>query len=165
MLSEMKKSSASMNRKFRSIPGNLKVDISAPGDNMPCCLTSNLWEIDPFPDNRSRRPTREIEEFPPMDVYAPHTTYKYVCVSIQVYIYSVSPCRNMMYVYPLSLDFRSGKGRNVGVKVQFMAGEDKEDVCPHIYGKSCSPSFLREAWCPVLYHNRWVAMIVGEVLV
>ena len=86
MLSEMKKSSASMNRKFRSIPGNLKVDISAPGDNMPCCLTSNLWEIDPFPDNRSRRPTREIEEFPPMDVYAPHTTYKYVCVSIHVYI-------------------------------------------------------------------------------
>lgn len=76
MLTEMKKSSASMNRKFRSIPGNLKVDISAPGENMPCCLTSNLWEIDPFPDNRSRRPTREIEEFPPMDVYAPHTTYK-----------------------------------------------------------------------------------------
>ncbi len=61
-----------------------------------------------------------------------------------------------MYVYPLSLDFRSGKGRNVGVKVQFMAGEEKEDVCPHIYGKSCSPSFLREAWCPVLYHNRCV---------
>ncbi len=65
-----------------------------------------------------------------------------------------------MYVYPLSLDFRSGKGRNVGVKVQFMAGEEKEDVCPHIYGKSCSPSFLREAWCPVLYHNRCVGVCV-----
>lgn len=60
----------------------------------------------------------------------------------------------MMYVYPMSLDFRSGKGRNIGVKVQFMAGEEKEDVCPVIYGRSCSPSFLREAWCPVLYHNR-----------
>ena len=26
-------------------PGNLKVDISAPFENMPCCLTSNLWEV------------------------------------------------------------------------------------------------------------------------
>ena len=67
---------------------------------------------------------------------------------------SLSVSRNMLYVYPLSLDFRSGKGRNVGVKVQFLSGEEKEDVCPAIYGKSCSPSFLREAWCPVIYHNR-----------
>ena len=61
----------------------------------------------------------------------------------------------MLYVYPLSLDFRNGKGRNIGVKVQFMSGEEKEDVCPAIYGKSCSASFLREAWCPVIYHNRY----------
>lgn len=60
----------------------------------------------------------------------------------------------MLYVYPQALDFRSGKGRNVGVKVQFMSGEEKEDACPAIYGKSCSPMFLREAWCPILYHNR-----------
>jgi len=75
-LGEMRKSSAVFSRKFKSIPGNLKVDISAPFENMPCCLTSNLWEIDPFPDNRSRRPTREIEEFPPKEVYTPFTTYK-----------------------------------------------------------------------------------------
>jgi len=60
----------------------------------------------------------------------------------------------MLYVYPQTLDFRNGKGRNIGVKVQFMAGEEKEDACPAIYGKSCSPSFLRESWCPVLYHYR-----------
>lgn len=136
-LGEMKKQSAMLSRKFKNIPGNLKVDISAPYENMPCCLTSNLWEVEPFPDNRSRRPTREVEEFPPREVYTPCTTYK-----------------NMLYVCPQTLDFRSGKGRNVGVKVQFMAGEEKEDVCPAIYGKSCSPSFLRESWCPVLYHNR-----------
>lgn len=63
-------------------------------------------------------------------------------------------CRNMLYVYPQALDFRSGKGRNIGVKVQFLSGEEKEDVCPAIYGKSCSPSFLREAWCPIAYHNK-----------
>lgn len=44
----------------------------------------------------------------------------------------------MLYIYPQALDFRSGKGRNVGVKVQFMAGEDREDALPCIYGKSCS---------------------------
>lgn len=76
-LGEMKKSTAVFSRRFKSIPGNLKLDISAPYNNMPCCLTSNLWEVEPFPDNRSRRPTREIEEFPPMEVYSPLTTYKY----------------------------------------------------------------------------------------
>ena len=69
----------------------------------------------------------------------------------------------MLYVYPLSLDFRSGKGRNIGVKVQFLSGEEKEDVCPAIYGKSCSPSFLREAWCPVVYHNRYAYMYLTVV--
>ena len=75
-LSEMKKSLAAFNRRTKSIPGNLKVDISSPDENMSCCLTSNLWEIDPFPDKRSRRPTREIEEFPTREVYSPYTTYK-----------------------------------------------------------------------------------------
>lgn len=63
--------------------------------------------------------------------------------------------RNMLYIYPQVLDFRSGKGRNIGIKVQFMSGEEAEDSCPAIYGKSCSPVFLREAWVPILYHNRY----------
>ena len=29
-----------------------------------------------------------------------------------------------MYIYPQSLDFRNSKGRNIGIKIQFMAGED-----------------------------------------
>ena len=78
----MKKSLAAFTRKTKSIPGNLKVDISAPDDNLSCCLTSNLWEIDPFPDKRSRRPTREIEEFPPKEVYSPYTTYKWVILDL-----------------------------------------------------------------------------------
>lgn len=74
-LGEMKKSSA-FSQKFKSIPGTLKLDISAPPDDLPCCYTSNLYEVEPFPDNSSRRPTREVEEFPPMEVYSPLTTYK-----------------------------------------------------------------------------------------
>ena len=44
-LVEMKKPTAVLSRKFKSIPGNLKVDISAPVENMHCCLTSSLWEV------------------------------------------------------------------------------------------------------------------------
>ena len=62
----------------------------------------------------------------------------------------------MLYVHPQVLDFKSVKGRNIGVRVRFMSGEEKEDACPAIYGKSSSPMFLREAWCPVLYRNKLV---------
>ena len=75
-LAEMKKSLTAFSRKTKCIPGSLTVDISAPNDNMSCCLTSSLWEIDPFPDKRTKRPTREIEEFPQREVYSPCTTYK-----------------------------------------------------------------------------------------
>ena len=34
----------------------------------------------------------------------------------------------MLYIYPQSLDFRNSKGRNIGIKVQFMAGEDPNDA-------------------------------------
>ena len=39
----------------------------------------------------------------------------------------ITPCthdRNMLYIYPQSLDFHNSKGRNIGIKIQFMGGED-----------------------------------------
>ena len=42
-------------------PGNLKVDISAPFENMPCCLTSNLWEVSV---QSFTRVYRDIQECP-----------------------------------------------------------------------------------------------------
>ncbi len=63
-------------------------------------------------------------------------------------------CRHMLYVSPLSLDFRSRKERNLGIKIQFMSGEDPEDVCCNIYGKSNTHQHLREIWTPVCYHNK-----------
>lgn len=57
-------------------------------------------------------------------------------------------------MYPQFLDFRSVNKRNIGIKVQFMAGEDKEDNIPAIYGRSSGPAFLREWWCLVHYHNK-----------
>ena len=75
-LNDIKRANANFNKRVRTIHGALKVDISAPYENMQCVLTSNLMEVDPYPDSRTRRPTREIEEFPPQEVYYPFTTYK-----------------------------------------------------------------------------------------
>lgn len=42
------------------------------------------------------------------------------------FIYFSLPLRNLLYVYPQSVNFSSRQGsvRNIAVKVQFMAGED-----------------------------------------
>ncbi len=46
--------------------------------------------------------------------------------------------RNLLYIYPQSLNFSSRQGsvRNIAVKVQFMAGEDPSQALPvsHIQG-------------------------------
>lgn len=139
-------------------------------------------QVDPFPDNKTRRPTREIEEFPPQPVYHPATTYKLVsslpCLhmfpycsaaplhsSVHSFTFPLHPFvnlfpRNFLYVCPRSLDFKAGKGRNIGIRVLFMAGEEKEDACCVIYGRSSGPSFLRETWSSVLYHNRYICACI-----
>ncbi|NXA50496.1 DOCK7 protein, partial [Nothocercus julius] len=65
-------------------------------------------------------------------------------------------CRNLLYVYPQSLNFanRQGSARNITVKVQFMYGEDPSNAMPVIFGKSSCPEFSKEAYTAVVYHNR-----------
>ena len=77
----------------------------------------------------------------------------------------------MLYIYPQSLDFHNIKGRNIGIKIQFMAGEDPvndalqvaiwilwlfvvNDTYQVIYGRSSGPKFVKEMWATVLYHNK-----------
>uniref|UniRef100_A0A674DWM0 Dedicator of cytokinesis 7 n=1 Tax=Salmo trutta TaxID=8032 RepID=A0A674DWM0_SALTR len=102
------------------------------------CLTPDLQQVKPYPDSRVR-PTREILEFPPRDVYVPNTTY-----------------RNLLYVNPHSLNFanRQGSARNITVKVQFMNGEDPNNAMPVIFGKSSCGDYTREAYTAVVYHTR-----------
>ncbi|TRY89209.1 hypothetical protein DNTS_025390 [Danionella cerebrum] len=63
---------------------------------------------------------------------------------------------NLLYVYPQSLNFNSRQGsvRNIAVKVQFMAGEDASQAMPVIFGKSSCAEFYKEAYTPVIYHNK-----------
>ncbi|XP_073400752.1 dedicator of cytokinesis protein 7 isoform X12 [Dendrobates tinctorius] len=136
-LADMRRPSSVL-RRLRPITAQLKIDISPAPDNPNYCLTPELLQVKPYPDSRVR-PTREILEFPARDVYVPNTTY-----------------RNILYVYPQSLNFanRQGSARNITVKVQFMNGEDPSNAMPVIFGKSSCPEFSKEAYTAVVYHNR-----------
>uniref|UniRef100_A0A4W5QHG1 Dedicator of cytokinesis 6 n=1 Tax=Hucho hucho TaxID=62062 RepID=A0A4W5QHG1_9TELE len=116
----------------------LKIDISPAPDSPHYCLSPELLHVKPYPDLRVR-PTKEVLEFPARYVYTPHTTY-----------------RNLLYIYPQSLNFSSRQGsvRNIAVKVQFMAGEDPSLSMPVIFGKSSCAEFFTEAYSPVIYHDK-----------
>uniref|UniRef100_A0A6Q2ZMA1 Dedicator of cytokinesis 7 n=1 Tax=Esox lucius TaxID=8010 RepID=A0A6Q2ZMA1_ESOLU len=136
-LADMRRPSSVL-RRLRPITGTLKIDISPAPENPHYCLTPDLQQVKPYPDSRVR-PTREILEFPPRDVYVPNTTY-----------------RNLLYVNPHSLNFanRQGSARNITVKVQFMNGEDPSNAMPVIFGKSSCADYSKEAYTAVVYHNR-----------
>ncbi|XP_036825046.1 dedicator of cytokinesis protein 7 isoform X15 [Oncorhynchus mykiss] len=136
-LADMRRPSSVL-RRLRPITAQLKIDISPAPENPHYCLTPDLQQVKPYPDSRVR-PTREILEFPPRDVYVPNTTY-----------------RNLLYVNPHSLNFanRQGSARNITVKVQFMNGEDPNNAMPVIFGKSSCVDYAKEAYTAVVYHNR-----------
>ncbi|XP_040096592.1 dedicator of cytokinesis protein 6 isoform X8 [Oryx dammah] len=128
----------SLLRRLRPVTAQLKIDISPAPENPHFCLSPELLHVKPYPDPRGR-PTKEILEFPAREVYAPHTSY-----------------RSLLYVYPHSLNFSSRQGsvRNLTVRVQYMAGEDPSQALPVIFGKSSCSEFTREAFTPVVYHNK-----------
>uniref|UniRef100_A0A3B4YZ26 Dedicator of cytokinesis protein 7-like n=1 Tax=Stegastes partitus TaxID=144197 RepID=A0A3B4YZ26_9TELE len=136
-LADMRRPSSVL-RRLRPVTAQLKIDISPAPDSPHYCLSPELLHVKPYPDLRVR-PTKEVLEFPARYVYTPHTTY-----------------RNLLYVYPQSLNFSSRQGsvRNIAVKVQFMAGEDPSQALPVIFGKSSCAEFMKEAYTPVIYHNK-----------
>ncbi|KAK0133802.1 Dedicator of cytokinesis protein 7 [Merluccius polli] len=129
---------SSVLRRLRPVTAQLKIDISPAPDSPHYCLSPELLHVKPYPDPRVR-PTKDVLEFPARYVYTPHTTY-----------------RNLLYVYPQSLNFNSRQGsvRNIAVKVQFMAGEDPSQAMPVIFGKSSCAEFMKEAYTPIIYHNK-----------
>ncbi|XP_053439182.1 dedicator of cytokinesis protein 6 isoform X3 [Nycticebus coucang] len=136
-LADMRRPS-SLLRRLRPVTAQLKIDISPAPENPHFCLSPELLHIKPYPDPRAR-PTKEILEFPAREVYAPHTSY-----------------RNLLYVYPHSLNFSSRQGsvRNLTIRIQYMAGEDPSQALPVIFGKSSCSEFTHEAFTPVVYHSK-----------
>ncbi|OWK01059.1 DOCK8, partial [Cervus elaphus hippelaphus] len=68
------KRSSSLQRRVKSIPGFLKLEITLAPETINCCLTPEMLPVRPFPENRGR-PHKEILEFPIREVYVPHTVY------------------------------------------------------------------------------------------
>ncbi|XP_023378446.1 dedicator of cytokinesis protein 8 [Pteropus vampyrus] len=132
------KRSSSLQRRVKSIPGLLRLEISLAPEIINCCLTPELLPVRPFPENRTR-PQKEILEFPIREVYVPHTVY-----------------RNLLYVYPQRLNFANklASARNITIKIQFMCGEDASNAMPVIFGKSNGPEFLQEVYTAITYHNK-----------
>ncbi|XP_056426443.1 dedicator of cytokinesis protein 6 isoform X6 [Hyla sarda] len=136
-LADMKRPSSVL-RRLRPVTAQLKIDVSPAPESPQFCLSPELRHVKPYPDPRVR-PTKEILEFPPRDVYSPYTSY-----------------RNLLFVYPkcLNLSSRQGSVRNIAVKVQFMAGEDPNQALPVIFGRSSCNEFYNESYTAVVYHNK-----------
>ncbi|NXO30638.1 DOCK8 protein, partial [Cisticola juncidis] len=132
------KRSSSLQRRIKTLPGTLKVEITPAPENTGYCLTPELLPVKPCPENRNR-PHKEILEFPIREVYVPHTIY-----------------RNLLYVYPQRLNFanRLASARNITIKIQFMCGEDPSCAMPVIFGKSSGPEFVQEIYTAITYHNK-----------
>ncbi|XP_078495835.1 dedicator of cytokinesis protein 7 [Ciona intestinalis] len=125
-------------KRLKCIPGRMKIDVSPCPPNFPCAITPDLHRVKPYPDQRVR-PTREIQEFPALDVNIPHNTY-----------------RNLLFILPQSINFtnRPGHSRNLAVKVQILESEEQCNALPLIYGKSNCPEFSTEAYTAITYHNK-----------
>uniref|UniRef100_A0A8C5CC66 Dedicator of cytokinesis 8 n=1 Tax=Gadus morhua TaxID=8049 RepID=A0A8C5CC66_GADMO len=136
-LSEIKKTSAPQ-RRVRTIPGIIKLDISPFHDMPQACLSSELIPLVPVAE-KNIRPIKEVLEFPSSEVYVPHSIY-----------------RNLLFVYPQRLNIvnRLTAPRNITIKIQFMSGEDSSTSMPVIFGKSSGPEFLQETYTTVTYHNK-----------
>ncbi|XP_010731302.2 dedicator of cytokinesis protein 8 isoform X2 [Larimichthys crocea] len=136
-LSEIKKTSTPQ-RRIKTVPGSIKLDMSPVHDTPLACLSTELIPLIPVAE-KNIRPIREVLEFPSSEVYVPHNIY-----------------RNLLYVYPQRLNFvnRLTSARNITVKIQFMSGEDPGCCLPVIFGKSGGPEFLHEVYTPVTYHNK-----------
>lgn len=136
-LMELKRPSSAM-KKYKCIPGSIKLEISPCPDDVKNALTPELAKVEPYVEDKTR-PVKEILEFPPTAIYNPHYTY-----------------RNLLFVSPKELNFssRAGSARNIAVRVQLMAGETQNDAINAIFGKSSCPEYSNEAFTAVNYHNK-----------
>lgn len=136
-LYDIKKTSTPQ-RRIKTIPGSIKLDMSPVHDTPQACLSTELIPLVPVAE-KNIRPIKEVLEFPSSEVYVPHNIY-----------------RNLLYVYPQRLNFvnRLTSARNITIKIQFMSGEDSSSSLPVIFGKSSGPEFIHEVYTPVTYHNK-----------
>lgn len=136
-LFELKRPS-NLTKKFKSVPGQLVIEISPAPEEVPYTLTPELARVNPYPDEKTR-PAKQVLEFPAIPILLPHYSY-----------------RNLLYINVKELNFssRTGSSRNLAIRVQLMAGERQADAMKAIFAKSSCPEFASEAYTCVNYHNK-----------
>ncbi|XP_059617297.1 dedicator of cytokinesis protein 7 [Phlebotomus argentipes] len=136
-LPELKRPGA-VTKKYKCIPGSIKLEISPCPEEVKCALTPELAKLDPYPDEKTR-PIKEILEYPALPIMQPHYFY-----------------RNLLFINCKELNFaaRAGSARNIAVRVQLMAGEKQSDALMAIFAKSSCPEYTSEAYTAVNYHNK-----------
>uniref|UniRef100_A0A915L4Y3 C2 DOCK-type domain-containing protein n=1 Tax=Romanomermis culicivorax TaxID=13658 RepID=A0A915L4Y3_ROMCU len=135
-LNEIRKP-ASLAKKLKCIPGTLKFDISPYNEDLvENCVSPELLRLTPFREDDFNI-TKDVLEFPSKEIYAPNYGY-----------------RNLLYVYPKSVNFNSkpGSARNISVKVQLMQGASESLTA--IFGKSSCRSKSDCYYTSVNYHNK-----------
>ena len=160
-LHELRRSNNALKR-LKCIPGTLKLEVSHCPEENKCSLTPELAKLTPYPDDKIR-PTKELVEFPPREVYSPFYTYRNL-----VYVYPknlnfANRGKSKMFVYcnlkryiRIALKVSTGSARNISVRVQFMCGEEEQHAMPVIFGKSSCAEFSSDYFTAVTYHNKCV---------
>lgn len=129
---------ANLTKKFKSVPGQIVIEISPAPEDVPYTLTPELAKVNPYPDEKTR-PVKEVLEFPALPLFSSHYAY-----------------RNLLYINVRELNFssRTGSSRNLAIRVQLMAGEKQSEAIKAIFAKSSCPEFAAEAYTCVNYHNK-----------
>ncbi|KAL7670821.1 hypothetical protein ACOME3_005740 [Neoechinorhynchus agilis] len=105
------------------------------------CIDPDFYYLKPISD-QLRRPTKEILEFSSNGDCKPNIFY-----------------RNILYVYPMHLSLIgssrvNGSIRNIGIKIQFMTGEESKHAAAVIVTKTGTTDLQKEIFLPVIYHQR-----------
>ncbi|XP_023165795.2 dedicator of cytokinesis protein 7 isoform X2 [Drosophila hydei] len=125
-------------KKYKCIPGSIKLEISPCVEDVTNALTPELAKIEPHGGTKTR-PVKEILEFPLLPIYNPHYSY-----------------RNLLFVSPKELNFsaRAGSARNIAIRIQLMSGETPSEAVNAIFGKSSCPEYATDVFTCVNYHNK-----------
>lgn len=130
---------ANLAKKFKSVPGQIVIEVSPAPEEVAYALTPELAKVNPYPDEKTR-PVKEVLEMPALPLLMPHFSY-----------------RNLLFINVKELNFSSrtgGSSRNLAIRVQLMAGERQSDAVKAIFAKSSCPEFAAEAYTCVNYHNK-----------
>ncbi|KAI6186152.1 putative Dock-9 [Aphelenchoides besseyi] len=136
MLADIQKSGVSKS-KFKTFPVTLNLEIGVcKSDELDGFLSSEGLPIGNFVADANEK-SQEIIEFPIKPRFSAHSVY-----------------RNLLYIYPRSVNFsaKSGNSRNITVRIELF--NSAHIPLKVFFGKSSGPKRLDRVYTSVSYHNK-----------